>query len=313
MDIKKILNSQLKFIIFDTPKGAVIVFVVIIVAALIATQYYGILDFKTFFLSIVASLCATIVLSFLIPIQEHYKIKEIANLTQKDFMIKLFQNLQDLHRHYCEDWYVNIKLEKYDEQTMNDFYYKTYIDYNYKKNITNRYIKMVFYRIRNDDEYKTIPGKLDLVNENEFFWILDERDFKLEIDEKYFSVKNLFIDNQHIELDKNTFENTIVFEARIPSIEKLSIEKMRQINYSISMPHEKEDCVVLSLDVPTKNISISFDAKTVENEVITYAYESSSFTNKPLKEKIDGIWKIIDHDWMMHKNNFIFIWWKNNV
>lgn len=302
MEIEETLKKDYK-----VPWWIVIGVLLLLVVALVIS-----IDWKTM-IGVVVSLFTSLLAAFLFnrmtKTYENEKLNVLRNITDQDFFLKLLQNIKRFNKVYVKDWNVCIKLSKIESERN---YYKCTIAYKYKKKLLNRKIKMIFYRILEIGDEEKIPTHIDLANEYEFYWILDESKFENRLTANDFNIRELVIDTEKIEFEKTVQENIIIFETTLQNQNKvLDRDDLTYLSYEVDFLIEKEDIIKIDLDVPTKHIDITFDTNDLSDEIVTYAIETTSFTDKPLMFPKDHSWKFIYHDWLMPKNAFIFAWWKN--
>lgn len=300
MKIENIFENEYKI-----PLSVIIL--LLIIAILLGFYQLKIEIFVTLSISVITSLLATFIYNRVVINYENTKLKKLRSLSNEDFLLKMLYSLEKLRKIYLENWKVSITLNNFKENNkIDDLFYQCNIRYNYQKYIKPNKIEMIFYRILEDKNDDELQKNIDFINEFEFHWYMDERKFKKEIDDSYYSIKNLIINNQNIKLDKEINGNKIIYSANIENHDKEYID----IEYEVQLPLEKEDIMLVNVDFPTKNAKIEFDYSHLANKIEIYGLESISFTDKPLMYDSENRLIFTYNDWLMPKNSFIFSWWE---
>lgn len=293
-----------------------VVIAILVITLMLSFIFSKLEDSIGILVSLGTSLAAALLYNRMLEDYEDKKLRELRNITNYDFLTKLLNDLKKFNHTYAEDWHVNIKLTTMDSDindAIRDNFYKCTISYSYKKNIKTNKIKMIFYRIFNENDIDDIPKHIDLANEYEFYWIMDERKWPRVVDNSSYSISNLIVNTNSATLNRKIDSNEIIYNANIKDIKPIANgSEYFDISFDAKFLVEKADTIKISLDVPTKNARIVFDYSNIKEEIVTYGMESISFTDNPIMKEEDDAWKFVYNDWLMPKNSFVFCWWKKN-
>jgi len=294
--VSKYLIYLISFIIFF------IFFFIYFVKTVYPNDYNFVLDIATILLSIITSLLSAFIFYNYTVNRDSNKVNKIVSIAEKDFMLNLLEELDRYGGNYCEDWHIDIEIDNIDDL---EGMVRCSIKYNYikfyKKDVQT--IKMIFFRILKDNDINNIPQHINFANHYEFYWVVDERDFKNPIEKEYYNIRDIIINNRKFNASKEEYDTKIEY-----TIDNFCVEAKRlSISYEVDLILEKNDMMQINIDVPTKNATIRFTYP--QDKFEAYGMESVSLTTNPVSLCTDGRIEFSFDGWLEPKNSFVFAWW----
>lgn len=264
------------------------------------------------------AILGTFALNIIYNLAEYHKIKEISKVSYEDLLPDLLTSLEQFNGRFRKDESILVKLSKYNEFAKRNFY-KIILEYQYTTNLSNlENLKFVFYRECNNNVNKFTGGLNSDHILYDFMWGVDESGFSPNIiKNKDYNISQLVVGentisniNEYRTISKNGEYTIISYNIPISDLNNINKEKSIQLSYCVTLPLTREDLLLITHEMPTRNAKITFDFTEVKSEVDVYGIPITG-TISPIapNEDEDNRITYIISGWILPKQGYIFSWW----
>ena len=266
--------------------------------------------FSTVVISTLTSLLGTILFTLYYESLEarhsQQALEKIRSIAKKELLISTFDDLSYYKGLYLHDHVVSIEMLP----TSEGRYYIARMKYKYRSPVNRGQLVFKIYRVNPSFPKDKYPSLYTDSLTSQVTWYADESHIPDVFDSSDYKLEKLIVNNSPIEIRKQISDDKMLieFSADLSAIQSEDLI----IKFELSVPIELESYLHITYDLPTEDVSVSFDYRKVQDRVIVSAIDKVGLRESPLEtqDDVEGFVNFDHKGWAYPKDSYIFMWWK---
>jgi hypothetical protein len=229
------------------------------------------------------------------------KLSRMRNISDPDYLVDLLSKVAAFSQQTRKEEMITAVIKRRDASGV-------FVDitYKYKAKLRGRNVSFTFYRALTEELRSLTPQIMD----NEFYWLMDEREIAPDNPEKIYSVLSLYINAEKIKDIRKIIsnKNEVRFEATAPYT--VNIGEEVDLHYTVRLPFSIEDYMFITHEFPTFGAEFTVDFTAIVDDVEVHVLPiTGAVASKKIEGSDEAKVNYVYKGWIDPKNGYMVAWW----